>query len=133
VQLNGKGEKRNGRQLPQMISGAVLRVANTCGRRRTATTSTEHSPCYEGGHREHGQRAGPGDRPGHSNENGPLTCGPRPLNNFSNFQTPLKILNSKRKPLLTQKIFKLCMLLYWNALNNCLHWVDFKFSTEFTL
>jgi hypothetical protein len=40
-----------------------------------------------GGHWEQGWRTGPGHSPGRSNGNGPMTCGPSPLNNFSNFQT----------------------------------------------
>jgi hypothetical protein len=49
---------------------------------------------------------------------------------YSNY---LKIVNSKWKPSLDLKIFRLCMVLYRNILNNFLNWVDFKFSTEFML
>jgi hypothetical protein len=68
-----------------------------------------------------------------SNRNMPLTCGPGPLNNFSNFQTPLKLLNSERKPSRAPNILKLCMWLDLNILNNFLDSDDFKFSIEFML
>jgi hypothetical protein len=76
-----------------------------------ATIGAERSPCGEHGHQELGRRTGPGNRPGQSNRNEPLTCGPGPLNNFSNFQTPIKHVNSKRRPCLAPKIFKLWMRL----------------------
>jgi hypothetical protein len=60
-----------------------------------------------------------------SNKNGPLTCGPDPLTNFSNFQTTLKFVNAKRKLSHAPKIFNLCMGIYMNILNNFLHWIDF--------
>jgi hypothetical protein len=57
----------------------------------------------------------------------------KPLGNlfFLNFQTPLKFVDSKRKPYLVPKIFKLFVQRHLNILNNFLHWDDFKLSTEF--
>jgi hypothetical protein len=83
-----------------------------------------------------GNRGGAWDRAtilGGQNGNGLLTSGPGSVKQFSNFQTPLKIVNPKKKPSLAQKIFKLCVLLDLNILNNFISWVDFKFSTKYML
>jgi hypothetical protein len=55
------------------------------------------------------------------------------LNIFSTIETQLKHVNSELKLSHAPKILKLCMRLDFNILNNFLHWVDFKFSTEFLL
>jgi hypothetical protein len=57
-----------------------------------------------------------------------------PLLNFPlKIQNQLKLVNYKIHSSLTPKIFKLCMGLYLNIMNNFLHLVNFKFSTEFKL
>jgi hypothetical protein len=95
VRLNGGGEKAEWATAYLVTSGTVLRRGQPMW---TMATSAEHSPCGDHSHQEQGRRVGPGDHPGRSNGNGPLTYGPGPLNNFSNFQTPLKLVNSKRRP-----------------------------------
>jgi hypothetical protein len=87
----------------------------------------------ERGHREQGGAQDRTTVPGGQNGNGPPTGGPAQQNIISNFQTPLKLANTKRKPSPIQKIFILCMRLCLHILNNFLNWVDFKFSTEFML
>jgi hypothetical protein len=125
VRPNGGGEKAEWATVSSVTSRAVVRRDNPRGRRQPVATGAERSLRDEHGHREQGWHVGLGDRPGQSNENGPLTCGPDPLNNFSNFHTPLKIVNSKRLLSHAPKIFELCMPLDLNILNDFLHWVDF--------
>jgi hypothetical protein len=48
------------------------------------------------------------------NWRGLLIGGPGLVKYILNFETPLKLANSKRKPSLTSKIFKLCMQLDLN-------------------
>jgi hypothetical protein len=87
------------------------------GRRRLAATGAEHCPC--------GER----DCPGQSKQKRAAERWAQPSKIY--FQTPLKIANSKRKPFLALKIFKLCRRLNFIIWNNFLNWVNFKFSTEF--
>jgi hypothetical protein len=79
---NGGGEKVEWATASSVTSGAVVRGPSHVGRQRPVATGTERSPHGEHDHREQGRHAGPGDRPGRSNGNGPLTCGPNPLNDF---------------------------------------------------
>jgi hypothetical protein len=67
-------------------SGVVARGPSLVVWRRPAASSAECSLRGEHGHREQGWRAGPGDRPGWSNGNRPLTCSPSPLNDFQIFK-----------------------------------------------
>jgi hypothetical protein len=108
-------------------------LATHMGQRRPGATGAERSPHGEHGHREQGCAQDRAIVPSGQNGNRPLTGGPGPVNIFSNFQTPLRFANSKRKYFLALKIFKLCTLLDFQILNNFLNWVDLEFSTEFML
>jgi hypothetical protein len=55
------------------------------------------------------------------------------IRSFSNIQKPSKLENSNTLPSQGPKIFKLCMRLYWNVINNFLHCKNIKFPLDFVL
>jgi hypothetical protein len=52
---------------------------------------------------------------------------------FPNIQTTSKHCNSNQKPSQVSKMFKLCMWLYLNMMNNFLHWWNFKLPLDLML
>jgi hypothetical protein len=55
------------------------------------------------------------------------------LNLFPNMQTTSKLCNSNRMPSWVPKMFKPLMRLYFNPVNNFLHWSNFKFPMDHML
>jgi hypothetical protein len=82
AQSNGGRGKAEWAATSSVTSGVVVRGASHVGRRRLAANGAERSTRGEHDYRQQGWRAGPGDRPGRSNGNGPLTCGLGPVKKF---------------------------------------------------
>jgi hypothetical protein len=81
-----------------VMSGAVVRGDQPtwgCDDRWSPAPSALHAVSAATGNREWASDQAP--TPGSQNGNGLLTGGPGLVKSFSNFQTPLKIVNSKKE------------------------------------